>query len=77
MGSVAYLSKNELERLNNEIARLRAREARLVEALTEAVYEITHLSAPRPDDTETLYRPIIKGKIVDGWRQTLADQSTE
>ena len=43
----------------------------VVAALQEAIYEVSHLSAPRPDDTEPLYRPIIRKSVVDGWRAAL------
>ena len=44
--------------------------ARLREALESAIYEVSHLSAPRDGDTH--YRPIIKREVVDGWRHKLA-----
>ena len=55
-----------------EFASLKARNAQLVEALTEAIYEVTHLSAPRPDDIKPVYRSMIDRHIVDKWRKALA-----
>ena len=51
--------------------------ARLTGALQEAIYEITHLSAPRPDDAEQIYRPVIRKVKVDEWRAVLRSQIPE
>lgn len=60
-----------------ELERLRTRNAQLVEALTDAIHQVTHAAEPRADGPNPVYRSEIPCEVVYRWRKALAANKTD